>query len=48
MKKLPYMLIIGEKEVEAKAVSVRKHKQGDLGSMSVEKFKKIITEETNI
>ena len=48
VKKLPYMLIIGEKEVEAKAVSVRKHKQGDLGSMSVEEFKKIITEETNI
>jgi threonyl-tRNA synthetase len=48
VKKLPYMLIIGEKEVEAGAVSVRKHKQGDLGSMSVEAFKKIITEETNI
>mgnify|MGYP005605591165 FL=1 len=38
MKKVPYMLIVGEKEMNENAVSVRKHGQGDLGSMSVEDF----------
>ena len=38
MKKVPYMLIVGEKEMNENAVSVRKHGQGDLGTMSVEDF----------
>ena len=38
MKKVPYMLIVGEKEMNENAVSVRKHGHGDLGSMSVEDF----------
>ena len=38
MKKVPYMLIVGEKEMNENAVSVRRHGQGDLGSMSVEDF----------
>ncbi len=38
MKKVPYMLIVGEKEMNETSVSVRKHGQGDLGSMSVEEF----------
>jgi len=47
VKKIPYMLIVGEKEAEENKVSVRKHGQGDLGSMSIEEFKKqIITEIT--
>jgi len=47
VKKIPYMLIVGEKEAEENKVSVRKHGQGDLGSMSIEDFKKqIITEIT--
>lgn len=48
LKKVPYMLIIGEKEVETGAVAVRKHKHGDLGSMSIEAFSKLIAEETNV
>ncbi len=36
--KFPYMLIVGEKEVEAGTVSVRKRKEGDLGGMSIENF----------
>ncbi len=48
LKKVPYMLIIGEKEVEAGAVSIRKHKVGDLGSMSIEAFRNLIVEEIKI
>ncbi len=49
--KVPYMLIIGEKEVEAKQVSVRQRGQKDLGAMTiadfVEKVSKEITEKSN-
>ena len=38
LQKLPYMLILGEKEVEAKAVGVRVRKEGDIGKMSLEDF----------
>ena len=38
MEKVPYMLIVGEKEVEEKAVSVLKRDEGDIGSMKVEEF----------
>ena len=38
MQKVPYMLIVGEKEKEANAVSVRKHKEGDKGSLSLTEF----------
>lgn len=38
MKKIPFMLIVGEKEQEENLVSIRRHGQGDLGSMSIEAF----------
>ncbi len=38
VKKIPYMLIIGEKEVRENLVSVRRQGEGDLGSMSLEEF----------
>ena len=38
LKKIPYMLIVGEKEVNEKLVSVRKHGMKDLGAMSVDDF----------
>ncbi|MBK9270882.1 MAG: threonine--tRNA ligase [Saprospiraceae bacterium] len=38
VKKIPFMLIIGEKEVSGNAISVRKQASGDLGSMSVSEF----------
>ncbi len=38
LKKIPYMLIIGDKEVESSNISVRDRKSGDLGSMSIEEF----------
>lgn len=36
--KIPFMLIVGEKEVEAESVSPRQRGEGDLGSMSIEDF----------
>lgn len=38
MQKIPYLLIIGDKEMEAQTVGVRMRGQGDLGALSVEKF----------
>jgi threonyl-tRNA synthetase len=38
VKKVPFMLIVGEKEQEERKVSVRKHGQGDLGSFTPEEF----------
>jgi len=43
--KVPYMLIIGEKEVEAKQVSVRARGQKDLGTMSVADFAEKVEKE---
>ena len=38
VEKVPYMLVIGDKEVEAGAVAVRSRKEGDLGSKPVDAF----------
>jgi threonyl-tRNA synthetase len=38
LRKAPYMLIVGDKEADAGQVSVRRHREGDLGAMSVEEF----------
>ncbi|MDB5112463.1 MAG: threonine--tRNA ligase [Mucilaginibacter sp.] len=48
VKKIPYMLIVGEKEANEGVVSVRKHGQGDLGSMSIEEFKQQIIKEITV
>ncbi|HVW12703.1 MAG TPA: threonine--tRNA ligase [Mucilaginibacter sp.] len=48
IKKIPYMLIVGEKEAAEGLVSVRKHGQGDLGSMTIEEFKQQIIKEITI
>ncbi len=45
MEKIPYMLVIGDKEMENNAVSVRSRKDGDLGAMSAEQFVDKIVEE---
>jgi threonyl-tRNA synthetase len=47
MKKIPYMLIVGEKEEKDNQVSVRKHKEGDLGVMGIEEFAQKINKEAN-
>ncbi|AVQ46801.1 threonine--tRNA ligase [Clostridium botulinum] len=38
LQKIPYMLILGDKEVEAGKVAVRSRKDGDLGAISLEEF----------
>ena len=38
LDKVPYMLIVGQKEAESGLVSVRDREQGDLGAISIEKF----------
>jgi threonyl-tRNA synthetase len=43
--KIPYMLIVGEKEESSDSVSVRKHGQGDLGSYSITDFIQLISDE---
>lgn len=48
VKKIPYMLIVGEKEVENGTISVRKHGEGDLGSMTTEAFSKQLIKEITV
>lgn len=45
MKKVPYMLVIGEKEKENRKISVRDRDEGDIGTMDIESFIKKIVEE---
>ena len=44
LHKIPYMLIVGEKEVEGNTVSIRSREDGDIGAKSVEEFTKEIME----
>ena len=45
MKRIPYMLVVGEKEAENKEVAVRKQGEGDKGTMKFEEFAKKMNEE---
>lgn len=45
MKKIPYMLIVGEKEENEGTVSVRKHGEGDMGIYDIKGFAKLINDE---
>ena len=45
LEKVPYMLVIGEKEMEAGAVAVRSRKNGDMGAVSSDEFLKNILKE---
>lgn len=47
LQKIPYMLIVGEQEEKENKISVRKHKEGDLGSFTIKEFSNIIKEEIN-
>ena len=47
MRRIPYMLIVGEKEQEKGEVSVRKSGEGDLGSMKIANFAEHLTNEVN-
>jgi len=45
MQKIPYMLVIGDKELEAGQVAVRGRKDGDMGAIGLGEFVEKITEE---
>ena len=47
LKKIPYMLILGDKESESGTVSVRSRKDGDLGAVAVDEFIKKVVEEND-
>ena len=48
MQKIPYMLVIGEKEVENREISIRKRGAGDIGAQSLEYFIEEIVKESQI
>ena len=45
INKVPYMIILGENEEKNETVSIRKHKEGDLGEMKIDKFLDIFKKE---
>ena len=45
LQKVPYMLVIGDRDVEKGVVSVRSRSKGDLGAMTLEAFQAMIREE---
>lgn len=48
VKKTPYMLIIGEKEMAEGKLSVRKHGEGDLGEMTIQAFSELLIKEITV
>ena len=48
LEKVPYMVVVGDKDIENGTVSIRKRKEGDLGAMTVEQFlAKIVPDRDN-
>ena len=45
LKRIPYLLVVGEKEEATQTVAVRKQGEGDKGSMNIEEFAKFVNEE---
>jgi len=45
MQKIPYLLIVGDKEVKNNSVRVRKRKKGDIGEMKISKFINLLKKE---
>jgi len=45
MKRIPFMLIVGEREEQENAVSVRKQGEGDLGAFSIQQFADLVNDE---
>jgi threonyl-tRNA synthetase len=47
LQKHPYMLVVGDKEADSSVVAVRRHREGDIGSMSVDEFRDLALEEVS-
>src|SRR3954469_17685855 len=39
LRKIPYMLVVGDREAEQRTVSLRRHREGDLGALSLDEFR---------
>ncbi|MCG3167269.1 MAG: Threonine--tRNA ligase [Bacteroidia bacterium] len=48
LRKVPYMLVVGEEEMNENTVSARKHGQGDIGKFTIESFAELIKKETEL
>lgn len=48
LQKIPYILVVGKKEVESKMVAVRERGKGDLGAMALEKLSDMIEKQNNL
>jgi threonyl-tRNA synthetase len=46
LRKIPYMLVIGDREAQDGTVAVREHRQGDTGSVAVAEFAERVSRET--
>ena len=47
VNKIPFMIVVGEKEEEQGTISVRKHGDGDLGTFTIEEFVTFINKEVS-
>ena len=47
VQKIPYMVVIGDKEIESNVVGVRSRKDGDLGAMSLDEFEANMKDEVD-
>ena len=47
LKRIPYLLIVGEKEEQTETIAVRKQSEGDKGSMTIEDFANLIKKEVD-
>jgi threonyl-tRNA synthetase len=47
LQKAPYMLVVGDKEAETGVVAVRRHREGDIGAMTVDEFRSMALDEVS-
>lgn len=45
IKKVPFMIVLGEEEVKTGSLAIRRHGEGDIGKLSAEKFAELINKE---
>ncbi len=48
VKKIPFMIIVGEKEESEKKISIRRHGEGDLGAMELDSFVSLFKQEATV
>ncbi|PJE58441.1 MAG: threonine--tRNA ligase [Candidatus Portnoybacteria bacterium CG10_big_fil_rev_8_21_14_0_10_36_7] len=45
LQKIPYLIIVGDKEINAKSIAVRHREKGDMGSITIDEFIKLVQDE---